>query len=170
MVVTGFLWVAYERTTFDLENTNIILKELQRTIQSTARYVTVGNITLTFIPYNPVQTVPPNVITYLVGFVQISNLTNIMARPLTLTVQFVPNVTYPEYGNVTYEYTDVQLLEIPPELDMVMMPWGAFPVALQGFKSGDEILWKMDVTAICQWAGTEVTRVMLTVTFKLIVT
>ncbi len=109
-------------------------------------------------------------ITYLVGFVNISNLTNVIARPLTLIVEFFPNVTYPEHGTVTYEYTDVQVLEIPPELDTVLMPWGCFPLTIEGFKSEDEIIWEMDVIATCQWAGTEVTRVSLKVTFKLIVT
>jgi len=132
--------------------------------------VTIGNITLTFIPYNPVQTVPPNVITYLVGFVQISNLTNIIARPLTLIVQFMPNVTYPQYGNVTYEYTQIQTLEIPPELDVVMMPFGVFPLTLTGFKSGDEIRFDIEVIATASWMGTEVTRVSLTATFKLTIT
>jgi hypothetical protein len=168
-VITGFLWTAYDRTIFDLQTTNLLLRDLQNRVQATARYVTVGNITLTFIPYNPVQTVPGNVITYLVGFVQISNLTNIVARPLTLIVQFFPNVTYPEYGNVTYEYTDIQTLEIPPTLNSVFMPWGAFPLTLTNFKRGDEILWNMEVTAICQWVGTEVARVSLMVSFKLIV-
>lgn len=169
-MITGFLWTAYERTSVDLQTTNALLRDLQNRVQATARYMTVGNITLTFIPYNPVQTVPANVITYLVGFVQISNLTNIVARPLTLIVQFVPNVTYPEYGNVTYEYTDVQVLEIPPTLDVVMMPFGVFPLQLMNFTKGDEIIFNIEVIAICQWIGTEVTRVSLTATFKLIVT
>jgi len=169
LVITGFLWTTYERTSHDLDATNEMLRDLQGRVQATARYVAIGNLTLTFMPYNPVQTVPPNTITYLVGFVQISNLTNVVARPLTLIVQFVPNVTYPEYGTVTYEYTDVQTLEIPPKLDVVMMPWGCFPLTLTDFKSGDEILWTMDVIAIAQWSGIEVTRVSLTVTFKLIV-
>ncbi len=130
----------------------------------------IGNITLTFTPYVPVQTVSGTMITYLVGFVNISNLTNVIARPLTLIVEFFPNVTYPEHGTVTYEYTDVQVLEIPPELDTVLMPWGCFPLTIEGFKSEDEIIWEMDVIATCQWAGTEVTRVSLKVTFKLIVT
>jgi hypothetical protein len=115
------------------------------------------------------QTVPANVITYLLGFVTVTNLTNIIARPLTLTVTFEPNVTYPEWGNVTYEYTDYQTLEIPPGLNDVMMPWGAFPVTLTGFHSGDVITWDMNVTAVAEWMGIEVTRVSVMVTFKLIV-
>lgn len=167
--MTGFLWFAYDQTHFDLQLTNSMLRDLQSRIQTTARYVTVGNITLTFIPYNPVQTVPPNIITYLVGFVQISNLTNIIARPLTLTVQFVPNVTYPEYGNVTYEYTEIQTLEIPPELDVVMMPFGVFPLQLTGFRNGDEVRFSVEIISICQWMGTEVTRASLTAEFILVV-
>lgn len=161
--------MAYQTTASELETATMTLQDLLTRVQTTSKYVAVGNITLSFTPYMPTQTIPGTTITYLFGFVNISNLTNIIARPLTLTVQFTPNVTYPQYGNVTYDYTDVQTLEIPPKLDVVNMPWGAFPVIIQGFKSGDVILWNMDVTAICQWMGTEVTRVSMTVTFKLIV-
>jgi hypothetical protein len=170
LVITGFLWTAYEKTSLDLETTNLVLRDIQNRVQATARYVTVGNITLAFTPYMPVQSVPPNYITYLMGFVEVSKLNNIVARPLTLIVQFTPNVTYPEYANVTYEYTDMQTLEIPPELDAVTMPFGVFPLTLTGLRSGDVIQFDVEVTAICQWVGTEVTRTALTATFKLIVT
>jgi len=114
--------------------------------------------------------VPPNAITYLVGFVQISKLNNIIARPLTLIVDFTPNLTYPEYGNVTYEFTQTQTLEIPPELDAVMMPFGVFPLQITGFKAGDEILFDIEITATVQWVGTEVTRGSITARFTLMVT
>jgi len=168
-VITGFLYTAYERTQVELQTTSTTLQDLLNRVQATSKYVAIGNITLTFTPYMPVQTVSGTMITYLLGFVSISNLTNIIARPLTLIVQFVPEVTYPEYGTVTYDYTDVQVLEIPPELDVVLMPWGAFPVTLQGFKSEDEIIWRMDVIATCEWMGNPVTSVMITVEYKLVV-
>ena len=169
LVFSAVLWQAYEKTKFDYETTMITLRDLINRVQATSQYVAVGNITLRFQPYMQTQTVPANVITYLLGFVTVTNLTNIIARPLTLTVTFEPNVTYPEWGNVTYEYTDYQTLEIPPGLNDVMMPWGAFPVTLTGFHSGDVINWDMKVTAIAEWMGIEVTRVSVMVTFKLIV-
>ena len=169
LVCTVVLWQAYNEVSFHYETTSLLLQDLMRTVQATSQYVAVGNITLKFQPYLPVQKVSGAMITYLLGFVTVTNLTNIVVRPLTLVVTFEPNVTYPEWGNVTYEYTDVQSLEIPPGLDEVLMPWGAFPVTLQGFRSGDVINWDMTVTATVQWSGIEVTRVSVEVTFKLIV-
>lgn len=145
------------------------LQDLLGRVQATSQYIAIGNITLTFTPYMQIQKVSGTAITYLLGFVNISNLTNIIARPLVLTVTFEPNLTYPEWGSVTYDFTDVQALEIPPSLDVVMMPWGAFPVTLQGFVKGDVILWQMTVTAVAEWMGLEVARVQLEVTFKLVV-
>jgi hypothetical protein len=49
------------------------------------------------------------------------------------------------------------------------MPWGAFPVTLEGFHKGDVINWDMTVTAYAEWMGIEVARVSLMVTFKLVV-
>ncbi|HDO42006.1 MAG TPA: hypothetical protein ENH03_03800 [Candidatus Bathyarchaeota archaeon] len=169
LVCTIVLWQAYDRTRFDYETTRMLLQDLMRTVQATSQYVAVGNITLKFQPYLPIQKVSGTMITYLLGFVTVTNLTNIVVRPLTLVVTFEPNVTYPEWGEVTYEYTDAQTLEIPPGLNEVLMPWGAFPVTLKGFRSGDVINWDMTVTAIVQWTGIEVTRVSVEVTFKLIV-
>jgi len=169
LVFSGILWQAYQSTAFDLKTTQIALQDLLGNVQATSQYIAIGNITLSFTPYMPVQRVSGTTITYLLGFVNISNLTNIIARPLVLTVMFEPNVTYPEEGSVTYDYTDVQALEIPPGLDVVMMPWGAFPVTLQGFVKGDEIIWEMTVTAVAEWIGHEVARLQLVVTFKLVV-
>lgn len=169
LVVTGILWQAYQSTAFDLKTTQIALEDLLGRVHATSQYIAIGNVTLTFTPYMQVQKVSGTTITYLLGFVNISNLTNIIARPLVLTVMFEPNVTYPDWGNVSYDYTDVQALEIPPGLDVVMMPWGAFPVTLEGFVKGDEIIWRMTVTAVAEWVGLEVARVQLEVTFKLVV-
>jgi hypothetical protein len=169
LVFTATLWQAYESTKFDYDTTMLTLRSLMNRVQATSQYVAVGNITLRFQPYMPTQTVSGTIITYLLGFVSVSNLSNIIARPLTLTVTFEPNVTYPEWGNVTYEYTDIQTLEIPPRLDDVLMPWGAFPVTLTGFRKGDVINWNMIVTAYAEWVGIEVARVSLKVTFKLVV-
>jgi hypothetical protein len=169
LVISAVLWQAYEKTKSDYEATTIALKDLTNRVQATSQYVAIGNITLKFQPYMQIQKVPGNVITYLLGFVTITNLTNIIARPLTLMVTFEPNVTYPEWGSVTYEYTDFQTLEIPPGLNDVMMPWGAFPVTLTGFRSGDVVNWDMNVSAIVEWMGIEVVKVSMMVTFKLIV-
>lgn len=168
-MVTGILWQAYQTTAFELKTTQMTLQDLLGRVQATSQYIAIGNITLTFTPYMQIQKVSGTAITYLLGFVNISNLTNIIARPLVLTVTFEPNLTYPEWGSVTYDFTDVQALEIPPSLDVVMMPWGAFPVTLQGFVKGDVILWQMTVTAVAEWMGLEVARVQLEVTFKLVV-
>jgi len=169
LVFTFVLYDAYEKTRMDYEVTNALFKSLLSQVHATSQYVTVGNITLRFQPYMQNQYVSGNTITYLLGFVTVTNLTNIVARPLTLTVLFEPNVTYPEWGNITYDYTNIQVLEVPPGVNDVMMPWGAFPVTLVGFRKGDVIIWDMWITATATWVNIEVTKVSMMVTFKLIV-
>lgn len=147
----------------------MVLRNLLEQVQATSQYVAVGNITLRFQPYQPVQTIPGSTITYILGFVTVSNLTNIIARPLTLSVLFEPNVTYPEWGNFTYDYTDSQVLDIPPTLDVVQIPWGSFPIRATGFRKGDVIIWDMKITAVTEWIGHEVGRVELSVQYRFIV-
>lgn len=169
LVFTFVLYDGYEKTRMEYESTSSLLKSLMSQVQATSQYVAIGNITLKFQPFMQNQMVSGNTITYLLGFVTVTNLTNIIARPLTLTILFEPNVTYPEWGNVSYDYTNFQTLEIPPGVNDVMMPWGAFPVTLTGFRKGDVIVWDMLVTATATWVNIEVARVSMMVSFKLIV-
>lgn len=176
------IYSQYDQTESELEQIRAQLADLQSRVLSTAKYVTTGNISLAFVPYQPMQHVSGTMITYLLGFVTVTNLTRIVARPLTLIVSFMPtitytmhnvtvgNTTYQTHGNVTYQYTPSQTLEIPPSLDQVLIPWGAFPLTLQNFTRGDVINWNMTVTAQVLWVGTLVTQAQLETNFKLIVT
>lgn len=170
------VWNAYTDTQTRLDASDLALSRfsqqlgnLSQQLQAAAQYVTVGNITLSFAPWEPVQTISGNIVTYLLGFATVSNLTNIAARPLTLTLSFQPRVRWTGRGNVTYIYTPSQTLAIPPSLDLVQVPWGAFPVTIQGFEPGDEIDWTMTVKATVYWLGNLVTQAKLTATFKLFV-
>jgi len=163
------IWGLYSETEDRLRSIEDNLATLQEQIGRTAEYVAVGNISLKFIPFEREKTVPGTTITYLMGFVKVYNLTNVIVRPITLTVSFTPEVVTPENstGRITYEYTDIQVLEIPPELDSVDLPWGAFPVKLEGFSSGETVYWMMNVTAKVDWMGNTVTEVSLRVTYEL---
>lgn len=169
LFVTYELNLSYTETNKQLKRVTEDLEELRIRVEATSTYVTIGNITLEFEALRPVQYVSANTITFLLGFLTVKNLTNIVARPITLTVTFSPNVTYPDYGKLTYEYTDVQSLQIPPQLDEVLMPWGAFPINISEFQKGDVILWFMRITATCTWIGNPIVETYVDVTFKLIV-
>jgi len=146
------------------------LDSLEENVRTTARYVSVGNITLTFEAYIPIRKVPGNVITYLLGFATVSNLTKIVVRPITVNVWFEPNITQTGNGTITYDYTPSQVLEIAsPDLDEFSLPWGAFPITLQDFIRGDQIDWNMTVRAEVEWMGYTTTQTSLTVVYKFII-
>jgi len=170
LIVNYYLWAYYKDATSEIEDLKQRLDELEERVQASARYVKIGNITLQFDAFMPTKTVQGTTITYLMGFASVSNLTNIVVRPVTVEVLFEPNVTQIGDGTVTYDYTPSQVLEISsPELDRFDFPWGAFPVTLEGFRKGNEIEWDMKVTAIVLWMGNEVSRVSLDVQYRLIV-
>jgi len=159
-----------ERQSTELSDIKDRLSRLEEQVGLTARYVSVGNITLGFEAYLPVQTVPRNTITYLVGFVSVSNLTKIVVRPITVNVFFEPIVTQTGNGTVTYEYTQAQSLDVaPPEMNEIFIPWGAFPVQIQGFVKGDVIEWAMNITAQVQWMGYSITQTSLMVSYRFII-
>jgi len=172
LITLFYMWDAYSKTEEQLSILQTTLEQLQQQVQTTAQYVAVGNISIAFTPFEREKVVPGTAITYLMGFVRVYDLKNIVVRPVTLIVTFTPEIITPynTTGEITYSHTDVQVLEIPPELDSVELPWGAFPVTLKGFVKGEEIYWKMNVTATAQWMGNDVTSISVTATYKFIIT
>jgi hypothetical protein len=163
---------AYNENKLTLQAAKIALDKLNEKVESTAQYVAAGNITLAFQPFQEVQTISGSSITYLIGFVTVSNLNNIVARPLELFISFDPQIEYTSTTgeeHISYDYTPYQSLIIPPTLDSAQVPWGAYPITITGFEPGTEIDWNMEITATASWVDTEVSRVSLMVTFKLIV-
>jgi len=170
LIVVSYIMGCYETKTQELEDIKERLARLEGQVSTTAKYVSIGNITLRFEAYMPIQSVPGNTITYLLGFARVSNLKNIVVRPITLNVFFEPTLTQTGNGTITYDYTSYQSLEISsPDLDSLSLPWGAFPITLENFVKGDEINWVMNVTAVVEWMGFSTTQTSLTVAYKMIV-
>lgn len=171
-------------TTIDLYNQAAILQakydQSQRTLNSllgqisdTAQSITLGNITISFTPYQTTQKLSGDAVTYLYGFVYVSNLTKVVARPIDVSVSFFLNISYPTEGNgqVTYEGTADQILNnLPPEIDAVPVPWSAYPVQISGFAAGDVIVFELTITASVIWIGQEVETASLTTHFQILVT
>lgn len=171
VIVSGVLYNYSETQSSELDEIKRRLERVEEQVGLTAKYVSVGNITLSFEVYLPVQTMPPNTITYLIGFVTVSNLKNIVVRPITLNVYFEPTVNQTGEGTISYDYTQSQSLDIaPPEMDQVFIPWGAFPVKLENYTKGDIIDWVMLVTAQVEWMGYVVTDAKVSVTYRLVIT
>jgi len=169
-ILAGYMWHYYEETTKEMEYIKEQMEALQERVELTARYVAIGPITLTFSPYQERMEVKGTAITFLLGFVGIKNLRNVVARPIVVTISFRPKIEAPEYGTVRYDYTPAISLEIaPPELDEFMVPWGAFPIELSDFKKGDVIRWLMTIEAKVIWMDNEVTKVALDVVYTLTV-
>lgn len=129
-------------------------EKLTKKLEKASLQVAIAPISLNFTAIDPVKRVPGTGFTYLMGYVTVSRLTRIVARPIILHVGFSVNVEAPDYGNITYSYTESQELEIaPPEFDTIQIPWGAFPIEMKNFTSGDVILWNMEVTVSVEWLG-----------------
>lgn len=170
VIIFYFINGYYEAKSRELEIFEERLKRLESQVKTTSRYVAVGNVTLSFEAYTPERTVSGTTITYLLGFATISNLKNVVVRPIGVVVLFEPNVTWAGNGTVTYEYTESQGLDVhSPELDEFSLPWGAFPITIENFSVGDEILWEMTVRVQIVWMSYLVTETSLMVTYTFLI-
>lgn len=146
----------------------LAMQSLKTQVRATSQYVTNGNLTLSFTPYTTTMDVPGDAITYLMGFVSVSNLTKIIARPLTLSMNFMLNASYPRYGTtVTHQYNPSSVNSIPPTVDEISLPWGAYPVTISGFRAGEQIKFHLVITARADWLENTVTTIKLETDFVL---
>jgi len=170
IIVVWYLNGYYEAKSSEVEKIKDRLTRLEGQVRQTARYVSVGNVTLSFEAFMPERVVSGTTITYLLGFATVSTLRNVVVRPIGVVVLFEPNVTWTGNGTVTYDYTDSQGLEVhSPELDEFSLPWGAFPINIENFDAGDEIIWEMVVRVEIIWMSYTVTETSLMVTYKFII-
>jgi len=108
-------------------------------------------INLTFTPTPQTREVAPNTITFIMGYVTTTNLTNIL-YPATMAVNFT--VTHAATGNATvtyaYNYIQFQIVYLAKGLDYVQVPWGLWPLEVHG-QVGDRITLYVTARVTVYW-------------------
>jgi len=124
---------------------------LSATLQQVQATTPRATIALQFTPTPPVKYVKPNTVTFLTGFLTVTNLTEIFA-PSLLTANFTvthtstnPNATI-EYKCIPYQ--QVYLLK---GIETVEIPAGIFPLSIYNVQPGDTIILYMTATVQIIW-------------------
>ena len=108
-------------------------------------------VTLQFTPTPPTKAVKPNTVTFLTGYLTVTNLTEIYT-PALLTATF--NVTHATTNpNATIEYTCIpyQSVYLLKGIEVVEIPAGIFPLSIYNVQPGDQIILYMTATVQITW-------------------
>ena len=135
-------------------------------LQSTLSYVNATaprvTVNLTFTPTPPTKTVASNSITFLTGYVTVTNLTGIF-YPATLTVNFTVTHTAPLNTIVTYSYIPYQTVYLTQGIQYIEIPWGIFPLEIHG-NPGDQIIISANARVTITWTYVNAVMANQTVT------
>lgn len=140
LIGLGFTLYFYGKWTYAESSLLRSLMELQwlkstvLSINATAPRI---SLNLTFTPIPPVKAVAPDTITFLLGYVIISNITGIF-YPATLIANFTVTHSSPANTTVHYSYIPYQTVFLTQGIDRIEIPWGIFPLEIHG-QLGDQI-------------------------------
>jgi len=135
------------------------LRMTLRQINMTAPIVTVC---VDFTPAPPIKVVKPNTVTFLIGYVTITNLTEIYT-PAILTVTFtVDHLTTNPKATIQYDWVRSQTVNLVKGVQTVEVPAGIFPLGIYNVKPGDQV--QIFMTAKVQVTWQPVGAVMATQT------
>jgi len=146
-------------------------KTMENTLNQVKRIVPKVTLSIEFVPTTPVKIVQPHSVTFLLGYVRITNLTDLL-YPAYLTCRF--NVTYESTNrNATLEYSFIpeQSISLAKGMSYVEIPWGLFPLTIHDFNYGDEIkiLVTVEVTTVWKPVGVVMSKQIVRGVYTIIV-
>ncbi len=128
------------------------VEDLSASVTQVRQTTMVYAITVSYTPFQEESTIPGDIVTYLSGVAEVTGISRIPYRPLLVTISFYVEVNEDSEGTVDINYTPQQAVTITtPGIDLIQVPWGAFPVTIQGFKPGEQIQFMVYVTATATW-------------------
>lgn len=114
--------------------------QLENILHDIQKMVKTYDLEATYIGDNGIA-LPGNSVTFLSGYVQIGDITSIPQSQLKIMVNYNLMDTHNSTtGVITYDYDTYKEVSLnTSEYEQILIPWGAFPVKLNGFKQGEEI-------------------------------
>ena len=154
LLSAGFIFYLYGELTVTstgytqyFQQSQILNMTLQQ-VNVTAPTVTVA---VQFTPTPPSKTVKPNTVTFLTGYLTVTNLTEIYT-PALLTANFtVTHTTTNPNATIQYNWIPVQTLYLLKGIQVVEIPAGIFPLAIYNVEPGDQITLYMTATVRITW-------------------
>lgn len=139
---------------------NLYLNYTIGQIQRTTPQVT---ISLRYIPSAPITTIPNNVVTFLFGYVEATNLTELY-YPATLTLTFTVNYSTTGKAKIECSYVPSQTVQLTKGITLVQAPFGIFPLTVKNATQGELITFFITIMATVNWAPVDVVMATQTIT------
>jgi hypothetical protein len=123
---------------------------LNSTVQQVIETAPTASFNLTYKPMLPTMDVSNNMVTFLFGYVEATNLSELY-YPSTLLFSF--NVSYLRTGTakVKYSYTTTQSVQLVKGITIVDSPFGIYPLQIMNATLGETIIFYISVTAVVYW-------------------
>ena len=130
-------------------------------VQATTPKVTIA---LQFTPTPPTKTVKPNTVTFLTGYLTVTNLTEVYT-PALLTANFtVTHTCTNPNATIQYSWIPYQQVYLLKGIQTVEIPAGIFPLSIYNVQPGDTITIYMTATVQILWQPVNAVMATQTVT------
>jgi len=117
-------------------------------VQATTPKVTIA---LQFTPTPPSKTVKPNTVTFLTGYLTVTNLTEIYTPAILIANFTVIHTSTNPNATVQYSWIPYQQVYLVKGIQTVEIPAGIFPLSIYNVQPGDEITIYMIATVRILW-------------------
>jgi hypothetical protein len=108
-------------------------------------------VTLQFTPTPPTKIVKPNTVTFLTGYLTVTNLTEIYTPALLIANFTVTHTTTNPNATIEYNYIPYQSVYLLKGIEVVEIPAGIFPLSIYNVQPGDKITLYMTTTVQITW-------------------
>jgi len=119
--------------------------------------------------------IPGDAVTFLSGYMQLKNITHIPQSQLKISVYYnLIETSNSTSGVISYDYDTYKEVYLnTSDYKQIMIPWGAFPIKLNGFTQGEQIFLTLDahivITSDYLPPGTYVAETTVSHKFKLVI-
>jgi hypothetical protein len=124
---------------------------LNATLQQVQATTPRATIALQFTPTPPVKYVKPNTVTFLTGFLTVTNLTEIFAPALLIANFTVTHTSTNPNATIQYNWIPYQQVYLLKGIQTVEIPAGIFPLSIYNVQPGDTITLYMTATVQILW-------------------
>jgi len=146
-----YLWGELAYTQASLLAEQIQRMMYQQTVQQVNTTTPKVTISARLVPTPQAKDITPNTVTFLTGYLEATNLTDLY-YPSVLIANFTvkhytanPNIT------VEYSYIPYQQVYLTKGVELLQIPFGVFPLSINGGKPEDEIYITVRATVQIYW-------------------
>jgi len=146
-----YLWGELAYTQTSLLNEQIQRMIYQQTVQQVNTTTPKVTISARLVPTPPAKNITPNTVTFLTGYLETTNLTDLYYPSVLIANFTVTHYTANPNTTIECNYIPYQQVYLTKGVQLVQIPFGVFPLSVHGGKPGDEIYITVRATIQIYW-------------------